>query len=301
MLKSITKGKVKKPLLMCLYGTEGVGKTTFASKSDAPIFVGPESGNDNLDVSRFPTPKGWTELLAQLDALINEKHDFKTLVIDSLDWCERLLHNELTEQFKAKSIEDIGGGYGRYVSIVNNEWSRLIESTRILREKNGMSIIMIAHYMVKTFTDPMTSSPYDRYQMKLLDKSSALFREYVDIMAFATFEVACKAEGTASKGKAKGEGFRIMYTEKRPSHDAKNRFSMPYIIAFDYDEFKKEMDASNPDKLKEINKEINDMLIDIKDTDLVAKVNQTLKKSTDNYQQLLAIKNRLMVLTNGSK
>jgi hypothetical protein len=296
MLEKIIKGKIKKPLLLCLFGTEGVGKTTFASKSEKPVFVGPESGNDNLDVSRFPTPKTWTELLSQISALSNEAHEYKTLVVDSIDWCERLMHSELIIRHNVKTIEDVAGGYGRYVSVVNTEWMQLIDMVRSLRDLKKMNIIFIAHYMVKTFNDPMTQMPYDRYQMKLLDKSSALFREFVDVLGFATFEVSVK--GTGTKGKGIGDGYRVLYTEKRPAHDAKNRFSLPYAIPFDFETFSAHMNSSDIDQLKNIKQDIADMMLDIKEEELLAKVKTTLEKAKDDFVTLSAIKNRLTQVLN---
>lgn len=295
MLEKVTKGKIKRPLSMCLYGTEGVGKTTFASKTDSPIFAGPESGNDNLDVSRFPTPKSWTDLLAQIEALYNEKHNYKTLIIDSLDWCESLLHAELTALHKVKTIEDVAGGYGRYVAVVNTEWKKLIDLTKKLRDEKGIGIIFIAHYMVKTFNDPMTNNPYDRYQMKLLEKSSALFREYVDIMGFATFEVATRGD-PGKKGKGLGDGVRVMYTEKRPAHDAKNRFSLPYRMEFSFEALEAAMGMATEDKIKNMKADIADILTDMTDTVLIGKVKDAVEKAMDDYVALAAIKNRLIIL-----
>jgi hypothetical protein len=300
-MKGVTKGKIKRPLLMCLFGTEGVGKTTFASQAESPIFIGPETGTDNLDVARFQTPKTFTEILGQCEQLLSEKHEFKTVVFDSLDWIERALFTEiLAEDTKAKSIEDIGGGYGRYVGIVNNHWEKLIAVTKQLRDK-GMNIIFIAHYQVKTFNDPMTSLPYDRYIMKLLEKTSALFREYVDILGFATFEVVSKGDGSnAKKGKGRGDGVRILYTEKRPAHDAKNRFGLPYAMPLDFGSLISSVGLVDDDKINELKRDINDLVLDIKDSSLVEKVKETIIKADNNYQTLLAIKNRLMVINGGN-
>jgi hypothetical protein len=299
MLSQITKGKVKKPLLMCLYGTEGVGKTTFASKLDNVVFAGPESGSDQLDVARFPTPLSWNSFLDQLQSLLG-KHEFKSLAVDSLDWCEKLIHTQLIEQYKVKTIEDVAGGYGRYVAVVNGEWTKLIDLLRKLREERKMNIILIAHYMVKAFNDPMTNNPYDRYQMKLLDKSAALFREFVDILGFATFEVVTRGE-IGKKGKGIGEGFRVLYTEKRPAHDAKNRFSLPYAMPFSYEELESNLGMASEDKLANIKKEISDILIDFQDVSLLPKINESITKAGNDYALLTAIKNRILVISNGGK
>ena len=301
-LTGIIRGKIKRPLLMCLYGTEGVGKTTFAAKAEVPIFIGPETGTDDHDVARFPTPKTFEEILTQVKSLLTETHEFKTMLFDSLDWIEGLLHRELVDKFKAKSIEDIGGGYGRYVALVNNEWMKLIELVKELRETKKMNAVFIAHYHVKVFNDPMTALPYDRYQMKLLEKTSVIFREFVDVLGFATFDVVSRGSSDrATKGKGMGEGARVLYTEKRPSHDAKNRFSLPYVLPLDFTMFIEKMNMGTEDKVKEIRQDIIDLMLDLTDKTIVEKITEAMKDEKLAYATLVQYKNRIITILNGGK
>ena len=71
-----------------MYGTDGVGKSTLCSHAPNLIFVDAEKGAEQLDVARFPQTQTFGELLVQLRALQNEKHDFQTAVPDSLDWID---------------------------------------------------------------------------------------------------------------------------------------------------------------------------------------------------------------------
>ena len=71
-LENIVTGKITKPLRMVLYGTEGVGKTTFAANAPNPIFISTEDGADHCDVARFPVPTGWREIFNAIDVLINQ-------------------------------------------------------------------------------------------------------------------------------------------------------------------------------------------------------------------------------------
>lgn len=49
---NITKGIISKPVKVCVYGVEGIGKTTFASQSPEPLFFDLDKGSAQLDVSR---------------------------------------------------------------------------------------------------------------------------------------------------------------------------------------------------------------------------------------------------------
>ena len=57
----ITGGKIPHAKKVLVYGPEGVGKSTFASKFPDPLFIDTEGSTRNLDVKRMPTPtsKGW--------------------------------------------------------------------------------------------------------------------------------------------------------------------------------------------------------------------------------------------------
>ena len=96
-----------------------------------------------------------------------------------------------------------------------------------------MQVILTAHTEIKSFNDP-SNEPYDRYGIKLQARASALAQEWADAVLFANFKsyVAKTDKGfkkIVSRGVSLGE--RVLYTEERASHLAKNRYSMPAEIA----------------------------------------------------------------------
>lgn len=291
MLDKVSRGKVKKPHLILLMGTDGVGKSTFGSQAPNPIFLGSEDGTNNMDVARFPETNSWKEVETAIAELLTKPHDYKTLVIDSADWLEPILHQEICTRHGAKSIELAAGGYGKgYVEAVG-DWQKLCKSLSQLRDKRGMNVIIIAHTQVVKFADPYTQTEYDRYELKLYKKSSALLREFVDCVFFANFEIFSKKDG--QKQRHYGDGARVMYTERRPGFDAKNRLGLPFQIPLSWDDFL----AAIPDKpsTESIISSINGLLEEVKDADLKAKVEAAVLSAKDNAEQLDAIKNRLIV------
>src|ERR1043165_5226016 len=111
-LSKIKKGRVQLPHFVLVYGVDGVGKTTFAAEAPDCVFIGTEAGYGLLDVARFPTPRNFSEVLATVQLLINEKHEYKTLALDSLDWMEPLVHAHVSQKNGWNSIEDPGYGKG---------------------------------------------------------------------------------------------------------------------------------------------------------------------------------------------
>ena len=65
---NITTGKRKRAQKVVVYGTEGIGKTTFASHFPSPVFIDTESSTDHLDVARTDKPTSWQMLISFVKA-----------------------------------------------------------------------------------------------------------------------------------------------------------------------------------------------------------------------------------------
>ena len=117
---TITKGKQKSAIRLTAYGSEGIGKSTFASHFPEPLFIDTEGGTKQLDVARFQTPETWGQLLEMIDAVIDEPDCCQTLVIDTIDRAEALLTVQLLQEAGVDSIEKYGGGYGNWNHRMNH-------------------------------------------------------------------------------------------------------------------------------------------------------------------------------------
>ena len=113
LLETIQSGRQPKPPRVLLYGVEGIGKSTFGSQAPNPIFIQTEDGLDELDCDRFPLATTFDDVVAALKTLRQEKHDYESVVIDSLDWLERLVWDKLCQRYGVESIEKVDGGYAR--------------------------------------------------------------------------------------------------------------------------------------------------------------------------------------------
>jgi hypothetical protein len=293
LLAKVTRGKIKKPHLVLIYGPDGVGKSSFGAQFPNSLFLGSEDGTNNLDVSRFPRLSTWDEVTKAINELAVQKHEFQTLVIDSLDWLEPLLYKSICERYNVKSIELAAGGYGKGYSEALNGWIALKDQLTDLREKCQMNIVLIGHAEIIPFNDPDAQTTYDRYQLKLHKKASAMWREYVDHVLFANFEIYAKKDG--NKTRAYGEGARVLYTERRPGFDAKNRLGLQFSLPLSFDDFSKSCDLAGEGNAEKLKDAIILMAKDLKDSELRAKVVEAVSKAGKNLQQLEAIQNRVRV------
>lgn len=278
---------------MLIYGPDGVGKSTFASKAPKPVFIGPEKGTARLNVARFPSPKNLRDIFKYLDDLHNDAHEFQTLAFDSLDWLEPLIWEQVCEDEGVINIEQVGGGFGKGYVIAMRYWQNFKKAINLLQESKNMNVILIGHSEVRTFTDPGTNSAYDRYQLKLHKHASALMREWVDFVGFSNFETFTKGKEKDAKHKAYGDGTRVVHTERRPSHDAKNRLGLPLKMPFDYSEYRRFADVDSSLKAKQVIENIENLLKDSKDDEFIKVVRETMAKAKENVTDLMLIQERL--------
>lgn len=228
-LESIKQNTIGPPRIV-VYGTPGIGKTTFAASASKPIFIQTEDGLGTLDVPTFPKANSYRDVIDALGALIEVDNDYETVVVDSLDALEPMLWAHVCEEAGKKSIEDFGYGKG-YVAAAA-EWRALLQCFDELRNQ-GKVIVLIAHSTVVRFESPDADS-YDRYQMRLDKRAEAVVSDWADALFFANYRVTTISAGGERK-RGVGKGDRTLFTTERPAWRAKNRYRMPDELALDWD------------------------------------------------------------------
>jgi hypothetical protein len=232
LITKVQRGRIAKPPRILVYGTEGIGKSTFGSQAPKPIFVQTEDGLDELDCDKFPLATNYDDVLTALTELKTQQHDYESIVIDSLDWLERLIWDKLCAQNGVNSIEKVDGGYARGYTHALTYWREIIDQLNVLRSGRGMVVVMIAHSKVERFEDP-ESSPYDRYSPRLNKHAAALVSEWSDAVLFATRKIRTQSEDAGFNRKrtiahaiGKDGGERILRCVGGPTCVAKNRYGI---------------------------------------------------------------------------
>lgn len=229
-LSTIQTGKKKQSICVLLYGVHGIGKSSFATESPNPIFLGSED-NSELDAARFPIVKRWADLEAALKALRDEPHDFKTLVIDTIDTLQDVAQIEILSKEPGKNMATACGGFGKAYDQMQSMFLKMREDyLKPIRQK-GMNIVILCHAQKSKHEDPITASSWDSYQTSMHKKVQPIFQDWVSAILFAQYRLA-KAATDEGKSYVVGDGRRVLYTEERPSHVAKNRFSLPETMEF---------------------------------------------------------------------
>ena len=227
----IISGKRIKPVSLLIYGIHGIGKSTLPTEAEKPIYIGSEE-NDELDIDRLPKIINWKDLENQLNWLCEENRGYKTLVIDTIDGLEQIAQKEILSTQSGKTMATAFGGYGKAYEKMHDMFLFIRDNYLVeLRDNYKMNIVVLAHAEKSKHEDPITATSFDCYSTAIHKKVKPIFEDWVSAILFATWQLY-KTESNDGKERAIGDGTRIIYTEERPSHIAKNRFGLPFEIEF---------------------------------------------------------------------
>ena len=255
----VTKGIKTRPVKVLIYGTEGIGKSTFASKFPEPVFIDLEGGTHYLDVSRVDGVLDWSELLSTIAEISTS--NYKTLVIDTADWAERLAIQYICREHEKSGIEEFGYGAG-YTYLVE-EFGKLIKNLdRVIA--HGINVVILAHATLRTITLPEEQGSYDHWELKLntktTNKVAPLVKEWADMVLFMNYKTMLVEDKTANMGAKKKAigGKRVMYTTHTTFCDAKNRFGLAPELPLEYEQIAAFVPAGEelPSTLDEIPEEV---------------------------------------------
>lgn len=239
MLSGIVSGKRARPRRVLLYGTHGIGKSSWAASSPKPIVLATEDGLDDVGCDRTPLLTKTADVARWLIDLAGpEEHGYQTVVIDSLDWLEKLIWQATCEDDGKKDLESFGFGKG-YVKAVNR-WEKLLAMLDGCRAR-GMNVVLLAHAKIERFSPP-DADAYDRWQPDLHKLAAPLLQEWADEVFFATYRVNTiqrEEKFGQQRTRAIGSGERIVYTSEAPTHAAKRRISLPDTMPLDWSEYQK--------------------------------------------------------------
>ena len=160
---NITKGKIDRALKVVAYGSEGIGKTTFAAAFPEPLFIDTEGGTAHMDVRRIDRPQSWEELLSIVNEVAADPNVRKTPY-----WIQRIGRRRsaspMYAKYKQNSIESFG--YGKGYTYLAEEFSRLFSALDAVIA-SGKHVVITAHAKMRKFEQPDEQGAYDRWEMKL--------------------------------------------------------------------------------------------------------------------------------------
>ena len=276
-LATIARTRHATPPRIVIYGPEKCGKSSFFAgcvvhgvihePAPKPIFIRTEDGLNGLDVDAFPIAEHYSQVIEAITALAQEDHDYQTVVLDSADWLERLIHQAVIQSCPldirgAKTMETAHGGYGKAYGLAMNYWREILMGLDYLNKQKAMTIGIICHSQVVTFNDPL-AEPYDKWETKLHKPNKGtgardLLNEWADVIGFAQREGFVRRQDTTD-GKQVARGIAAKGVSNKlnlvgtPGFIAGNRYGLPDTIPLSWSAFAAAMTKAQTPAMASIN------------------------------------------------
>jgi hypothetical protein len=181
----ITSGKHSRPTGQFWYGPEGSRKTGTAV-SPKTLFLDLEHGSDQYAVDRIHI-ETYHDLLATLDALLQDKGKYEILVIDPIEIAEKLLISETCRQLKIDGLQGLPHG-AAWQYLRENFDAQLIARFNELR-RTGRHVVIIGHAQIRTVILPGLAEPFERYEPRIDRRNADTLIEWADHVLFFDWNI----------------------------------------------------------------------------------------------------------------
>jgi hypothetical protein len=227
------------------YGTEGVGKTSFALEFPKPLRVISlnENGFSNLQMVGDVPPECENEepdSFPEFLNLLKNSKDYRTVVIDSLSGLQQLMGNHILRQHYSevsdpqKAFASFSEGYRCHAPF----YAEKVCNELTLLNSKGINTLLIGHSKIEKVKNP-SGNDYDATVIDMESWPRAVFKKWASAILYMTLDLEVMVtktwKGKPTEGKAKAdlesESDRIMYTTKNPSHEAKNLLKLPPYVS----------------------------------------------------------------------
>jgi hypothetical protein len=215
----IQTGIINRPQRVVLYGPEGTRKTWLATQTPSPLLLDLECGSHQYDCQRTTIPT-YAELTRAFELLLHEQHDYQTIVVDTIDWVEKLLIGEVCRTNKFDSIES--AGYGKGWQFLREAFDKLLFDSIDGLIRRGAHVLIVGHALIRRVQLPGLSEPFDKYELKLDRRNADVLTEWADSVCFVNWDLRT-AKSREGLVRAVGGKEPLIYPNHGAGWDAKNR------------------------------------------------------------------------------
>jgi len=242
ILDSVFTQTPKAPRIL-IYGAQGIGKSTLASKFPNPLFMLTEE-TGLVGVKALPMFHKLSDFIRAIEGLLQvENFPYQTIVVDTLTALDALIVNKIiddelsttnkTKATLASSCGGYGAGYERAANI-----HRSIKALFNKFQEKGVTVVFIGHATVKHYSPP-DSDTYDIYTIASShDKCRSVYIDDCDAVLFCKMQCMVN-ENSSGRNVVRTTNQHVIMTSVNPVNISKNRFGMPAEIPMNVEEIKK--------------------------------------------------------------
>jgi hypothetical protein len=209
-------------LSILIYGQSKIGKSTFCSNADKALFLATEPGLNSLDVYQMDI-ESWDDLLKACGDIAKGDHDYKTIIIDTVDNAYKMCSEYICNKFKVEHEADLS--YGKGFSLVRNELHRVLTKLAFM----PYGLIMVSHSQeinIETRTGSRTKTV-----PTMPEKPREIVTGLVDMILYCDIEVTQDKDNNPIFN-------RVIRTKPSLNYDAGDRTGrLPEMLPLDYKAF----------------------------------------------------------------
>lgn len=212
------KDKLSDYIIM-LWGVPKSGKTTLASQFPGAMFLATEKGHNALSVFKVDVDC-WETFLEGCKELAAGAHEFKTIVIDTLDNLWQLCRQYMLTKLGIEHESDMP--YGRAYAMVQSEFERVITKLSLL----PYGLVLISHADVQELQT--RTGTQHKLVPSLKDRPRKFLLGMADMILFVDIEEEKDADGNLTLR-------RVIRTQPHPTYEAGDRTGrLPAAITLEY-------------------------------------------------------------------
>lgn len=167
-----------------LGGVPKSGKTTTALSFPKPLIIDLDLGikESNVAVLR---PENFFELITLLDEILNDEHDYKTLVIDKLQQVEDLIRNYLCKTSGAETLSEYKGGWGKGKDALKARIQQVLDRLLSINTQKNMIVVLLTDIKIDTLNEADSNLPsYDRWVGEVYKEVWGDVKGWADFITF---------------------------------------------------------------------------------------------------------------------
>lgn len=205
-----------------LHGPPKIGKSTFAAQFNKPLFLATEAGLNSLETYQIPIRDeivngkkilAWGKFLQTLTELMHGKHEFRTLVIDTVDNLAEYCSEYVYDVHRIQHASDLDWGKGW--QLLKAEAQRGINLLMSL----GLGVIFVSHSEEKEIRRKKGDS-YTKIQDTCPRNFKHMIHALSDMILYATME----------------NGKPVLKTRESDEYLAGSRVGLPETLPFEQPE-----------------------------------------------------------------
>lgn len=211
-----------------LYSQPKLGKSTWCAQADGALFLATEAGLNHLETYQVPITS-WDDLLNACADIAKGDHQFRTVIIDTIDNAYRYCVEHVCHQLGIAHESE--ASYGRAYGMIANEFTRVLTKLSLL----PYGLYLISH--AKQETMETRTGTLVRTVPTLPEKARKIILGLVDLILYLDLEAYHDETGETQYR-------RVLRTKPTTAYEAGDRTGrLPETMPLDYQSFLAAFDA----------------------------------------------------------